>query len=147
MDAISCGGVVIYRDKVLLLYKNIIKKYDAWVLPKGTLEQGETYEKTALREVKEEAGINARIQSYLGETSYTFKVSGKTINKSVHWFLMSANSYYSNPQAEEFFVDSGYYKYNEAKFLINYDNEAYMVKKGFDRYHYFLSNNRWPKGR
>lgn len=147
MEAVSCGGIVIYRDKVLLLYKNIIRKYDGWVLPKGTMECGETYNMTALREVKEEAGINAKIQSYLGKTNYTFKVGNKNIDKTVHWFLMSANSYYSNPQAEEFFTDSGYYKYNEAKFLLRYENEAAMIKRGFDRYHYLKSINKWPKGR
>lgn len=147
METTSCGGVIIYRDKVLLLYKNIVKKYDAWVLPKGTVEKGETHEKTALREVREEAGVNAKIQSYIGSTKYTFKVNSATINKTVHWYLMSANSYYSNPQAEEFFTDSGFYKYNEAKFLLNFDNERDILKQGFARYRYFKSNNRWPKGR
>lgn len=147
MDAVSCGGVVIYRDKVLLLYKNIVRKYDAWVLPKGTVETGETHEKTALREVWEESGVKGKIHSYLGNTNYSFKANGIVINKIVHWYLMSASSYYSTPQAEEFFTDSGYYKYHEAKFMLNFDNEATMIKKGFERYRYLKSQNRWPKGR
>ena len=54
IEAISCGGVVIFRGKILLLYKNIKNKYEGWVLPKGTVEPGETHEETALREVLEE---------------------------------------------------------------------------------------------
>ena len=50
VKAISCGGVVIYRGKILLLYKNYRNRYEGWVLPKGTVEEGETYEETALRE-------------------------------------------------------------------------------------------------
>ena len=36
IEAVSCGGVVIFRGKVLLLYKNYKNKYEGWVLPKGT---------------------------------------------------------------------------------------------------------------
>lgn len=38
IEATSCGGVVIFRGKILLLYKNIKNKYEGWVLPKGTVE-------------------------------------------------------------------------------------------------------------
>ena len=39
--AVSCGGVVIFRGKILTLYKNYKNRYEGWVLPKGTVEQGE----------------------------------------------------------------------------------------------------------
>ena len=51
IEAISCGGVVIFRGKILLLYKNYRNRYEGWVLPKGTVEQGEEYKDTAIREV------------------------------------------------------------------------------------------------
>ena len=57
IEAVSCGGVVIYKWKILLLYKNQNGRYMGWVLPKGTVEEGETYRQTALREVKEETGL------------------------------------------------------------------------------------------
>ena len=47
--AVSCGGVVIFRGKILLLYKNFRNRYEGWVLPKGTVEPGESFEQTALR--------------------------------------------------------------------------------------------------
>ena len=64
IEATSCGGVVIFRGKILLLYKNIKNKYEGWVLPKGTVEAGETHEETALREVLEESGSKAYIVDY-----------------------------------------------------------------------------------
>ena len=54
IEATSCGGVVIFRGKILLLYKNYKNKYEGWVLPKGTVEAGEDYKETATREVLEE---------------------------------------------------------------------------------------------
>ena len=57
IEATSCGGVVIFRGKILLLYKNYRNRYEGWVLPKGTVESDEEYKDTAIREVKEERHI------------------------------------------------------------------------------------------
>ena len=48
IEATSCGGVVIFRGKILVLYKNYKNKYEGWVLPKGTVEPGEEFKETAL---------------------------------------------------------------------------------------------------
>ena len=61
IEATSCGGVVIFRGKILLLYKNYRNKYEGWVLPKGTVEDGEEFKDTAAREVLEETGVRAAI--------------------------------------------------------------------------------------
>ena len=67
VEATSCGGVVIFRGKILLLYKNYKNKYEGWVLPKGTVEEGEEFKDTAVREVKEETGVDAQIIKYVGK--------------------------------------------------------------------------------
>ena len=72
IEATSCGGVVIFRGKILVLYKNYKNKYEGWVLPKGTVEPGEDYKETALREVKEETGVSASIIKYIGKSQYSF---------------------------------------------------------------------------
>ena len=107
LEATSCGGVVIFRGKILLLYKNYKNKYEGWVLPKGTVEQGEEFKETALREVLEESGAKATIIKYIGKSEYTFNIPEDIVEKEVHWYLMMADSYYSKPQKEEFFLDSG----------------------------------------
>ena len=68
IEATSCGGVVIFRGKILLLYKNYRNKYEGWVLPKGTVESGEDYKQTALREVLEESGAKATIIKYIDKS-------------------------------------------------------------------------------
>ena len=72
IEATSCGGVVIFRGKILVLYKNYKNKYEGWVLPKGTVEPGEEFKETALREVKEETGVTASIIKYIGKSQYSF---------------------------------------------------------------------------
>ena len=108
--ATSCGGVVIFRGKILLLYKNYRNKYEGWVLPKGTVEAGEEFKETALREVKEETGVD---------------------------------SYFSKPQREEYFVDSGYYKYHEAYHLLKFTNERQILEKAYSEYIEFRKSNLW----
>ena len=73
IEATSCGGVVIFRGKILVLYKNYKSKYEGWVLPKGTVEPGEEHWQTALREVREETGVEASIVKYIGVSEYTFQ--------------------------------------------------------------------------
>ena len=66
IQTVSCGGIVIHKGKILVLYKDYKQKYMGWVLPKGTVEEGETHQATAIREVKEESGVDAEIVKYIG---------------------------------------------------------------------------------
>ena len=145
IEATSCGGVVIFRGKILLLYKNYRNKYEGWVLPKGTVEAGEEYKDTAAREVREETGVDASIIKYVGKSQYSFNIQNDVVEKDVHWFLMSANSYHSRPQREEYFVDSGYYKFHEAYHLLKFPNEKEILKQAYDEYKKLRSANRWGK--
>ncbi len=133
IEATSCGGVVIYRGKILALYKSYKNRYEGWVLPKGTVEQGETHIQTALREVREEAGVKASVVKYIGKSHYNFTVPEDIVTKEVHWYLMTADNYHSRPQREEFFVDSGYYKFHEIYHLLRFSNEKQIVEKSISR--------------
>ena len=143
IEATSCGGVVIYRGKILTLYKSYKHKYEGWVLPKGTVEKGEDYKTTALREVKEEAGVAANIIKYIGKSQYSFCIPEDTVEKNVYWYLMSANSYYSRPQREEYFVDSGFYKFHEAYHLLRFSNEKQILERAYSEYLDLKKANLW----
>ncbi|MBR6316005.1 MAG: NUDIX hydrolase [Lachnospiraceae bacterium] len=142
-SATSCGGLVIFRGKILLLYKNIRNKYEGWVLPKGTVEEGEDFKDTAVREVLEESGARATIMKYISDSSYTFTAGPDTVEKTVHWYLMMSDSYYSKPQREEFFVDSGYYKYHEAIHLLKFANEKQILEQGYQQYLDLKQSHLW----
>ena len=143
--ATSCGGVVIFRGKILLLYKNYRNKYEGWVLPKGTVEAGEEFKETALREVKEETGVEETIVKYVGNRQYSFNTSQDVVMKEVHWYLMMSDSYFSKPQREEYFVDSGYYKYHEAYHLLKFTNERQILEKAYSEYIEFKKSNLWGR--
>ena len=146
-EATSCGGVVIFRGKILLLYKNYKNRYEGWVLPKGTVEKGEEYNETALREVHEETGVKATIVKYVGKSSYTFTTYNDVINKDVHWYLMMSDSFYSKPQREESFCDSGYYKYHEAYHLLKFPNEKQILEQAYEEYLAIKKANLWGHGK
>ncbi|MGL4305980.1 MAG: NUDIX hydrolase [Mycobacteriaceae bacterium] len=59
-----------------------------WSLPKGHIEQGETAEQTAMREVKEETGIIGTVLAELGSIDYWFVTEGRRVHKTVHHYLM-----------------------------------------------------------
>jgi len=143
LEAISCGGVVIHKGKVLLLYKNQNGRYMGWVMPKGTLESGETYKQTALREVREETGVNAKIIQYIGKTQYNFRGNDEIVNKTVYWYLMTSNSFYCKPQAEEYFADAGFYKQHEAYHLLKFHDEKQIMRKAYSEYNDLKRAKDW----
>ena len=147
IEATSCGGVVIFRGKILLLFKNYKNRYEGWVLPKGTVEEGEDYKTTAIREVKEETDVDATIIKYVGKSQYSFTVPEDTVEKEVHWYLMMADSYYSKPQKEEYFVDSGFYKYHEAYHSLKFSNEKQILENAYNEYLALKKKNLWGSRR
>ena len=89
-DAVSAGGVV-FRDGDEGIEIVLVGRADEglWALPKGTPEAGETVEETALREVREETGLEVEIVQALGDISYWFtEPDGIRVHKVVHHFLM-----------------------------------------------------------
>lgn len=143
IEATSCGGVVVFRGKILLLYKNYRHHYDGWVLPKGTVEEGETFDETAIREVREESDARATIVRYIGKSNYTFMIPEGIVDKTVHWYLMMGDSYHSRPQRGEYFEDSGFYKYHEAYHLLKFTNEKAVLKQAFREYIELKRHGDW----
>jgi len=87
----AAGGVVVRdgaRGPEVVLAGRVAD--GSWVFPKGTPDPGETIEETALREVREETGIEVRITRPLGTMEYQFAADGLRVHKVVHFFVMEA---------------------------------------------------------
>ena len=104
---------------------------------------GEDEKSCCIREVAEETGVKAKIVKYIGKSDYSFNVPEDVVEKEVHWYLMKSGSYYSRPQREEFFCDSGYYKYHEAYHLLKFDNERYILERGYNMYKRMKREHKW----
>jgi 8-oxo-dGTP pyrophosphatase MutT (NUDIX family) len=93
-DEVSAGGVVYRRtgDSVeVLIGKD--SYYHRWSLPKGWVDKGETHEQAAIREVREEVGVQARVVQRLGEPEkYVYNLHGVRVFKTVHYFLLEYES-------------------------------------------------------
>ncbi|MFQ5682537.1 MAG: NUDIX hydrolase [Candidatus Binatia bacterium] len=89
---ISSGGIV-YRKHLGVTEVALIRVRNRWCLPKGHVEEGEGVEETALREVREETGLEGRVVTKLGDITYWYTnkaKSGETIRifKRVYFFLI-----------------------------------------------------------
>lgn len=122
---ISAGGIVIKENKVLLLHT----VHDRWVLPKGHVEQDESFRSAAVREVFEEAGIKARIERKLGWVHYEFIFQGRSLKKKVLWFLMREIEGIPTPQRAEGFIAARYLAWEELDQRKMHVNEVRMIKK------------------
>ena len=89
---ISAGGVVYRRDgdeiEIVLASRRTRRGQLAWGLAKGGIEEDESMEDAAIREVREETGLLAEIEASLGETRYMYVWEDVRIRKTVHFFLM-----------------------------------------------------------
>ncbi len=85
----KAGGGLVYNANgdVLFIFRN-----GKWDLPKGGQDKGEDIEKTAMREVEEETGVNGlSITEKLQKTYHIFKRNGRYKLKITHWFEMKTN--------------------------------------------------------
>jgi 8-oxo-dGTP pyrophosphatase MutT (NUDIX family) len=85
----AAGGVVVRDGLVLVVHR---QRYDDWSLPKGKLEPGETWEDAALREVREETGLEATPVEKLGDIKYWYARDGDRVMKIVSFFLFRYRS-------------------------------------------------------
>jgi 8-oxo-dGTP diphosphatase len=123
MDAeVQAAGGVVARDGLVALVHR--PKYDDWSLPKGKLEQGESFEEAALREVEEETGVRARLVRELPSTEYD---DAKGRAKLVRYWLME-------PVADVGFVPGGevdelrWVQRDEALALLSYDGDREVLR-------------------
>lgn len=129
----SAGGVVFRKDNStasILLLKHESGK---WMLPKGTIERGETPEEVALREVREETGISrVRVVADLGEERYFFfwRSEDTYYDKTVRYFLLEfLGGEDAAPQSEEGFVACEWVPLGEALDRIKYKETREVVKR------------------
>jgi 8-oxo-dGTP pyrophosphatase MutT (NUDIX family) len=87
----SAGGVVVRGEEVVVIVptRRAADGSRVLALPKGHVDPGETPVEAAEREVREETGVRAEPVAELGETRYWYRRNGRTIPKSVTFYLFN----------------------------------------------------------
>jgi len=133
--AVSAGGLVIRavggRPEIVVGRRKRERDGYVWSLPKGTPEEGETREETALREVREESGLEVRILSYFDAISYSFVRTGERIEKTVHYYIMEAIGG-SFEQYDKEFDELRWVRMDEAVRLLDFQTESGLVQRAYD---------------
>lgn len=123
----SCGAIIFYRARQnvkILLVKNNNGRY--WSFPKGHIEQGENEQQTAIREIKEETGLDVTLTRGFREIS-EYSPFGK-IRKRVVFFL--AQAFTDNVKIQEEEIDSYIWvDLQQARKMCTYDNDLRIIDK------------------
>ena len=133
--AISAGGLVIRavggQPEIVVGRRKRERDGYVWSLPTGTPEEGETREETALREVREESGLEVRILSYFDAISYSFVRTGERIEKTVYYYIMEAIGG-SFEQYDKEFDELRWVRMDEAVRLLDFQTESGLVQRAYD---------------
>ncbi len=123
----SCGAIIFHKTKQntkILLVKNNNGRY--WSFPKGHVEEGETEQETAVREIKEETGLDVTIIPGFREIS-EYCPFGR-IRKRVVFFL--AQAFTDNVTIQEEEIDSYIWvDLQQARKMCTYDNDLRIIEK------------------
>jgi 8-oxo-dGTP pyrophosphatase MutT (NUDIX family) len=130
----SAGGVVVRDGACIVIVPTRRAANGARVLalPKGHVDPGETPEQAALREVREEAGVDARLVGALGEVRYWYARGGRRIAKLVEFFLFEYVS--GDPGEHDHEVEEArWLPLEEAARLLSYPGEREMARRALSR--------------
>ena len=119
----AAGGLIVRRQagqlEVALVHRPV---HQDWSYPKGKLEEGETFEDAAQREVLEETGLVCRLLRFVGHTDY---VDRKGRPKVVAYWVMSAvaGTFAPNEEVDEFrWVDVA-----TAELMLSYERDRELL--------------------
>ena len=124
----SCG-IIVFKDNKVLMAKQNSKE---WSIPKGHVEGNETEVETALREVKEETNIDAKIVGDFKKV-ITYSPKDKVIKDVVFFTGIPLNNDLKPQEGE--ILETRYFTLEEAIKTLKYEDSINLLKDGIEYYH------------
>jgi 8-oxo-dGTP pyrophosphatase MutT (NUDIX family) len=119
----SAGGVVYRVHDGVPLFLLIRDSYRNWGFPKGHLEHDELPDAAAMREVREETGLDGvSLNGEIDTIDWFFRFRGRLVHKVCHFFLMRTDSARTKPQRAEGITACRWATFDEASQLVSYAN-------------------------
>jgi 8-oxo-dGTP pyrophosphatase MutT (NUDIX family) len=137
VEETSAGGLVVdlQRARAAVIARVNRAGRVEWCLPKGHLEEGETPEQAAVREIEEETGIRGRVLHALGTIDYWFSAEGRRVHKLVHHYLLEATggtiTVEGDPDQEA--IDAAWVPLTELGALLAFPNERRIAREATAR--------------
>ncbi len=125
----SAGGIVINSQGQVLLTQHSSNLH--WGFPKGNINPGESSREAALREVREEGGVEAEILEKVGDAKYVYSLNGEKIFKVVSVFLMKYLS--GDLKDHDWEVkEAGWFEFKEALKRLSFSQDKLLLKKAWE---------------
>ena len=130
----SAGGVVVREEKCVVIVptRRAADGSKVLALPKGHPEDGESAADAALREVREEAGVESRLVEKLGDVRYWYTRDGRRIAKVVSFFLLEYLSGEVSDHDREV-EDARWLALEDAARKLTYQGERDMASRALSR--------------
>jgi 8-oxo-dGTP pyrophosphatase MutT (NUDIX family) len=129
----SAGGVVVRRGADGLVVLLIRDSYRNWGFPKGHVEAGEEASDAALREVREETGLEGlTLRAPIQAIDWYFRFKGRLIHKVCHFFLMETEYEATCPQHDEGITACRWEPFDRAVDLVSYANAREVLRRAHD---------------
>ncbi len=126
----SAGGVVYRVHHGQPLFLLIRDSYRNWGFPKGHLEDEELPDAAAMREVREETGLDAiELDGEIETIDWFFRFRGKLVHKVCHFYLMHTRDAHTKPQRAEGITACRWASFDEATRLVSYANAREVLSR------------------
>lgn len=133
---ISAGGVVYRLENNQPMFLLIRDSYKNWGFPKGHIEQDEPASEAALREVREETGLeDVVMEGPIDTIDWFFRFRGQLVHKVCHFFLMHTESQDTTPQRAEGITACRWLSFPEARALLSYANAREILENAYAMIH------------